>query len=287
MGGADELATNCGGARSMDARNGARGHVGLVDGGHAIMGKGKSRTLTSRKKHFKDVTSATLENTAYHRDRFGQVADAPKKNFDAQVPRKMREMMQAMQRMKDREAGKQVQWRAHREDVPRPNQPKFNKKRKAEAAPSNPDDGKQPRDDDEAESSADKKRQKSTKQAPLPPPAVAALLRGGSSSGADKSAQQQKQQRPGKPTEFAKAKAAKFGSTNDAPPDLRIGSQLKKQMMKQRAKEAMLIQQREVAVAAYANAKKARREEQPQSAEDSSSSRHPGKRMPAFLRPEA
>ena len=228
-------------------------------GGH----KGKSRTLTSRKTRFKDVSAAKLDTP------FSHMAEPPKAGFEMHMPRKMREMQLAMQRVKDREAGIRVEWRAHREDLPRPQQPRnWNKKRKAEdvataasgtihadaALPSRGDadafGGRASRPNSELKS---KKAKKAIDAA-----SVGAVVAG---SDLKHSSQQSSRLVEG-------VRGPRFGETNAAPPVLLVGGQLKKKMVAQRAKQqkhgggAMIdiARQREQAIKAYAMAKAARRE---------------------------
>ena len=80
------------------------------------MGKAHKRTLSSRKRA-KDMSSATLDR-ALSTDKL--YADPPKPGSEEKLPRKMRVMMQAMQRIEDNAAGRKPKpSHLHREDVPR------------------------------------------------------------------------------------------------------------------------------------------------------------------------
>ena len=240
----------------------------------------KSQSLRSRKRH-KDVSSAVFENTAFHDTARNLTNEPLKGGFETAMPRAFREMQRAMKQVADHEAGKKVVRRRPREDLPRPEHAERKggkKKKKGAAAGSGWDSGG-------AEGSsrfgfglndADDESQRISHDA------------GGQAGGQSKHAgkkrprDQPEEQQPesefalpifheaaakrakaAKAAEFAKSTPAKFGSTNDAPPTLLVGGNLKK-MAERRAgvsKESMLAQQRAQAIASYAAAKKARREE--------------------------
>jgi hypothetical protein len=213
--------------------------------------KSKNRSLTSRKTKFKDVSSAMLDN-AYSKKSGAVAADPPKAGFDTQVPRKMREMMWAMQRAKDKEAGKHVAWRAHREDLPRPERVRPAKKRKGDHAEDTPPsrDAADGAGASVVEPDAKQKRAKVASNGPV-------------SEVHD--AVQQKHARAStssKPIDFERSKAPKFGATNMAPPEIRVGGQLKKKLLQQQAKADLIARQRDDAMKAYAAAKLARRQGQ-------------------------
>lgn len=217
---------------------------------------GQKRSLTARKTHFKSVSNyaANMENNDFHRGAGSLMAEPPKAGFETHIPRKVREMQAAMQRVKDMEAGKKVAWRAHREDVPRPKTERPQKrKRNAEdpATDKNEDAAAQTSGNAEAAvfSQQDRKRAEAVAE---PTAAIAAAAK--KLAGAIKK----------KPHDHVVEKRPRFGDTNAAPPTLQIGGQLKKKIAEQRVaqgKEARLSLQREQAIAAYAAAKAAKREE--------------------------
>ena len=225
------------------------------------------RTLTSRKTRFKNVSSAKLDAPLSH------MPDPPKAGFEMHMPRKMREMQLAMQRVKDREAGIHVEWRAHREDLPRPQQPKnWNKKRKAEdpataaSGTVHADATLQSRGDADAlggrankpNSELKSKKAKKAKGAV----GVGAVGVGAVVAGSNLKHSSQQSSRP-----IEGLRGPRFGETNAAPPTLLVGGQLKKMVAKRAQQQkhgagAMIdiARQREQAIKAYAMAKAARRE---------------------------
>ena len=223
--------------------------------------KGKSRTLSSRRR-FKDFSTGMYENTAFEKGQKG--AEPPRKGFETHVPRKMREMQLAIQRVKDMEAGKQVHWPKSREDVPRPQQPRFKKQKKSAAADA--DDDAVPASSSSAPPQPEPS-QKSQQPFQLPSQQKRKAESIDQPTSVDK-------KRPklstdsAKPVDFARAKPAKFGATNAAPPTLHVGGHFKKVMQQKKAmdldarKADALARQREKALTAYAAAKAARREKQ-------------------------
>lgn len=190
-------------------------------------------------------------------------AAPPKANFESHVPRKMREMQMAMQRVKDIEAGKKVTWRAHREDLPKPQHAK--NKRKAEAAASNV----RPRYEDDAtpadEQGPSKKQKKKQGMDDAAAPTTAAAAQGRALL-ATKALLAGREPRVAAPEK----KVARFGETNAAPPVLQISGRLQKQMLQQRSAtqraEDLQARQREQALKAYHAAKAQKRAEQARSA---------------------
>lgn len=216
----------------------------------------KGRSLSSRKKRLKDVSSALLESEPYHRRQGTQMAEPPKHDFETQLPRKMREMMQAVQRAKDKEAGRRVEWRAHREDMPKPKQPS-SRKRKHEQADMSPDTAGGY--GDSAANVSDVKRIRKRPQ-DAADGAGAAVPHGNDEQYLPRPSSKESS----KPIDFVRSKAPRFGETNVAPPDIRVGGQLKKKLQEQRVaaqKADIIARQREAAIKAYAAAKAARREQ--------------------------
>ena len=125
---------------------------------------GEKRSLTARKTHFKNVSNAMLENTSFHREASVLNAEPLKKGFETHVPRKVREMRAAMQRVKDMEAGKHVAWRPHREDVPKPKHERVPKRKRAEAGAAADVEG----EEDAVDAAAPEKAWPSKKQRAMP-----------------------------------------------------------------------------------------------------------------------
>jgi len=230
--------------------------------------KGKSRSLTSRKTRFKDVSAAQFENTSFHREVPVLSAEPPKAGFETQVPRRMREMQRAMQIAKDREAGKQVTWRAHREDLPRPPHQarQKKKKRKAEADAPAPESaegesaaGPSPHADAASATGEGTARRNNKRQRTADSTSELSVAAVGRAS-------PKHAQAAGSKLEFVRSKRTKFGETNTAPPDIRVGGQLRKKLEQRSAAAALkaneVARQREAAIQAYAAAKAARREQQ-------------------------
>ena len=221
--------------------------------GQVAMGKARKQSLASRKRS-KDFSSALAEN-AYKYD-----PRSVEKFNDAAVPRSMRNLMRSIQMVKDAEAGKDVRHYKSREDMPPKPKPeggyRKGKKRKAgeddapavaEALAAPP-----PTDSDAAAAepetqSAKKRRKKKQKQlrearvATMPPENFSKGERSGSSGG------------------VVSKGGAKFGETNDRPPELMLSGQLAKRAAQlagaTSAQERALALQRETVMKNYANAK--------------------------------
>ena len=251
----------------------------------AKMGKKhkNSRSLASRKR-VKDVSGAMFENTSFHREASKLNIEPLKAGFDTALPRAFREMQKRIQQVKDAEAGKPVKRYVPHPDMPRPAQPREKiggKKAKKKGMDEADKDGTVESKGDYAFADSFVRKSKgggegqgvaaadaasvgeAGKKRKLEPPkdeAEAAGLprfhessraKGGSSST--------------KLADFPRAERVKFGSTNDAPPTLLVGGNLKKAANAARASTAQvdsLARQRAAAISAYAEAKKKRRLEQ-------------------------
>ena len=232
------------------------GHVA----GHAAgrrrassMGKARKQSLASRKRS-KDFSSALAEH-AYKYD-----PRSVDKFNDAAIPRSMRNLMRSIQTVKDVEAGKEVRHYRSREDLPPKPKPeggyKKGKKRKAgeNDAPASAETSTAPAPSDtpsaEPESqSAKKRRKKKEKQKQRPEARVATLPPESFSKG----------ERSGGSGGIVSKGGAKFGETNDRPPELMLSGQLAKRAAQlsggSSAQERSLALQREAVMKNYANAK--------------------------------
>lgn len=238
--------------------------------------KQRSQSLASRKRA-KDVSSAMFENTSFHAEAKGLLVDAPKKGYETAVPRKLLEMQKAMARVTDKQAGRTVTWRAHRESVPKPksanegNRPPKKMAQQGDTPTAANAEVSRGGAVDSGNSSGGggiggEPTIESLPRLKQPPPRQA-TPQGGDASQRTASARDaaalvgQKRAREG---DRGGPQRAKFGETNAAPPTLLVGGRLKKQAQAARnsaqAREDALARQRAQVQAAYAQMKAARRQ---------------------------
>ena len=226
-----------------------------------------NRTLASRKRH-KDMSAAMFENTSLHEDAPNRGNEPLKPGFETALPRKFQLMQKSMRAVADKEAGRAVSRYVPREDLPRATDHKpMGKKAKAAAAAEaaaarGAGSGSSAQDGASMAplNNAGKKRARSVVEDAAAGDALPVF--------------HEAVQKKAKTFDFAKGAPPKFGATNDAPPTLLVGGNLKK-LAQARAgaqKAEQLAQQRAQAIASYAAAKKKRREEE-QAASSSSARR--------------
>ena len=218
------------------------------------MGKARKQSLASRKRA-KDVSSAMLENTYKPSVRDVQQVE---KFDDAAVPRGMRNLMRSIQMVKDAEAGKPVKhYQLFREDTPRPDRPRKGEKGRAHAEGKGGDDVSAPPTVREREdlsvdtrpteasdpSQGQNMDQSRSHKRPRDGAKVAMASGAGTRSSAGSSA-----------GSGSGRKAAKFGETNNAPPELVLRGHFAKKASAS-SQERLLAMKREAVLQNYAAAK--------------------------------
>ena len=233
----------------------------------AKKGKKHARSLSSRKKA-KDMTSATPTWERFASDR--HLAEPPKKDFD-EMPRKMREMQKAIERMKQREAGGPFKpFYSHREDKPKPAPFKGQQQQQQSGQHSS---SLPPSQQQQQQQSKHKRKQMQDAATPMPsadefvPPRLGKTSLPSTANAAGTAAGvKRSREEPVDGDGTQRVQKPRFGETNDAPPTLVVGGQLSKKLAAARslaageqAKAEALARQRQGAIDAYAKAKAARR----------------------------
>ena len=226
-------------------------------------GKRHARSLSSRKR-LKDVSTAIPDDYGrFASDKF--LADPPKKDMDAKLPRKLMMMQHAIARMHQIEAGEKPRPpRWSQPDGPRPEQPHTKVKKQQRALSAAKSEGAGPAREPSVEDEISALPRLTGKSARSTPSAVAQNAAAAAAASAGKKRQREEQH------EFSekRQRVPKFGETNDAPPTLKVSGQLSKKVAAAhgvdaaaQAKTDALARQRQSAMEAYAKAKAARRAE--------------------------
>lgn len=227
-------------------------------------GKRHARSLSSRKR-LKDVSTAIPDDYGrFASDKF--LADPPKKDMDAKLPRKLMMMQHAIARMHQIEAGEKPRPpRWSQPDGPRPEQPHTKvKKQQRGALSAAKSEGAEGAREPSVEDEISALPRLTGKSARSTPSAVAQNAAAAAAASAGKKRQREEQHEFGE----KRPRVPKFGETNDAPPTLKVSGQLSKKVAAAHGVDAAaqvktdaLARQRQSAMEAYAKAKAARRAE--------------------------